>query len=335
MRIARRRIVGLVIIAAGTPGTLLARQGVASAAPGWSLLHRTTVDSGDGRRGVRSQVRIRLSGTHYRLDPLDVPGASDCFKPPTMIFDDRTMMTLDDARKRVAVVSTANLTAVTQQLARLSIDIDPAPLQDLGPGDTILGHPTRHYRTVFSGTMHVLPVRSQPGRDIMSHGIREYWIATDIDLNAEMSVAGSFARAFEAAVLTPPQTRTPLPNGVVLRRMTLGTTGSPGQRPVEVTQTDDVIELRHEPIDPSVFMPPAGYTREDAAVARATSDADAKALRDSISDVVRASFAAKSRSEADSLDVITQRLIERQEAARGTFAPRCAPRLRAPGTKKP
>ena len=145
-------------------------------------------------------------------------------------------------------------------------------------GETILGHPTKHFRYHLKWSM---TMSMAPGMALITENdsIEDTWVATDLKIDPK--IARSF-QGFGAAMEIPKELKEiveaqkQLFEGVPLRRVQNGTTkftgtgmmammaksmAKHGDKPTKTTF--EVVELSEEKVPASVFEVPAGYTETE------------------------------------------------------------------------
>ena len=124
---------------------------------GWTLVIRTSIDSGSGRV-QSSAVKFQMANHKVRTELIDMAGAGAMLAGTYMLAadNDSTVVTVMPAQ-RVAMVMSADAGGMMARM-RPRFDIGETKMdkvEDLGAGPAILGHATRHVRAAYSSTMKI------------------------------------------------------------------------------------------------------------------------------------------------------------------------------------
>lgn len=188
--------------------------------------------------------------------------------PVSMIVSDsgKTIVYLDAKNNQYMRFRPAEIFASTQQLGGVQMNFSgtEAKVDNLGPGPSILGHPTRHYRMQIGMTMTISMMGQQESVRIAS--TTDSYYATDIATAFNpfaslggtdmMSMFGSRNRDF-ATKMDAAQKK--LPRSPPLRSSTVSaiTTGNETKRTKTSTE---VTSIRWVNADPKIFEIPSNYT---------------------------------------------------------------------------
>lgn len=143
-------------------------------------------------------------------------------------------------------------------------------MDDLGPGERILGHATHRYRLTTAGTMDVTIQGETCTKPV--DAVSEMWMADDVDLMPVMQamtkhfsavgeVANMTQAASDAAKALPPGFPT---KGTALRTVSRSTARGADGKTVPVTSTTEYVEMSQAPIPNSIFAVPSDYKVMDA-----------------------------------------------------------------------
>src|SRR5665213_2577379 len=136
-----------------------ARPVVAQAAlPGWSYTMNMTTDSGRGAPSSSFAMKQQVTDRFLRMEFVQVSGSSSMASIEGMyqVFDgvDSTMTMVMPSQHMVTVMglSMMQLPALSAKPA-IATHLTRSDLEDLGAGERISGHATRHVRMTTAGTM--------------------------------------------------------------------------------------------------------------------------------------------------------------------------------------
>ncbi|HVX38746.1 MAG TPA: hypothetical protein VHB25_04155 [Gemmatimonadaceae bacterium] len=232
---------------------------------GWTITTKITSDSGNGAPPFMMLMKQQFQGGKFRMemDSSTLPTAQ-AVKGTYSIFD------LHDSVMTNVLPSMHIATKMPYSFLSSAMHMSmPAPhfamdsVVDLGPGGTILGHDTRHYRRMVEGTLEYTLGKRTCTRPISQVG--EYWIAPDLHVEEESAAAmkavggmGGFDPSTGAA-----GTRGKLPPGTSLRAIVKSTEKGPDGAARVVTSSVEYLTLAHEKIDDVAFQAPLDYTVQD------------------------------------------------------------------------
>lgn len=225
-------------------------------APDTGVIIGRAVGSGD-----KVRMDITMKGSRAQVTPLSNEGAM------TMILSDsgKTVTYLDAKNSRYIRMKPAEMFAQSQQMGvKMDLTDTRATVDSLGPGPSILGHPTTHYRVGTAMTMNIDAMGQQQTVTIASTS--DYYYAADIKaaLNPFTSLSGSDMAAALSSTskefadkLKVAQAR--LPRGTPLRATSKATMTTGGQ--TRVTNTDALVTaIKWVDADPRAFEIPSTYT---------------------------------------------------------------------------
>ncbi len=185
----------------------------------------------------------------------------------TMVVTDsgKTITFLDAKQGQYFRVRPAEMVSQAQQMGAMKMEFSgtQAKVDSLGPGPSILGHPTTHYRVTTGMTMTVNAMGQQ--QVVKFSSIADNYYATDIagSLNPFSSVtsgdmASMFASSNAEFARQLKQVRARLPKGTQLRALNSATIVAQGQTRV-TTSLAEVTGLQSVNSDPKAFDIPANY----------------------------------------------------------------------------
>lgn len=203
-------------------------------------------------------------------------------------------------QERQALVLTADglgagMGAVTNNALVKVTTRDPRfAYEDLGPGDRILGQPTRHVRIRQSGTMEMRVLgRTQRSTDSST---MELWIAprpAGLDAAALQAwgrtLGGGVRRTNPELDLQTAEYERRFGDGLALRMLMVSQNTDGRGRAMVDTVRSEVAEFARARIDPAVFAVPAGYEVVDVGQVAAAVDSSRRARGDtgSLGDAMR------------------------------------------------
>jgi hypothetical protein len=212
---------------------------------------------------TRGSSRMEYRGAAPSMDPLQRrPG-------DYMLHDSSGTRHVSPSAKTVTVFDVAAMTSSlggrTAQMSGMDISIsdDSVRVDSLGPGEVIQGQPTARWRTYMTMRMNM----SMPGHTVtmvQQHTI-EYWFATELPFldnpvisrpKATEPLTGPFGRLAQRNNEIAGR----LPNLLPLRSRTTIRVENPASGPIETSMTAEVINLRKERADRSIFLVPPDYT---------------------------------------------------------------------------
>ena len=253
----------LLLIGAGSPHDGH-RRGMSE---GWTFTWRTvtTVDAPGRHTTDTAYLPVQMVGGRFRVGTQGVSAdPTGMMKGSYMIFDSDsgTMTFVIPAQKMAMQVDLSSFAALSGMIKR-EITAASSLRQDLGPGDQILGHPTRHVRTVRAYTLHVAsPFDSST---TTNESESDEWRATDLALGDPFALIES---RFSTGAVSPLgggasggflESRDTIPKGFTLREtLKSRTTASNGIVTTTVTSMEVHDLQRANIVDDSLAVPP-GY----------------------------------------------------------------------------
>jgi len=210
--------------------------------------------------GSLDKMRLDVMGSASKVSPLRTDSVS-------MIVTDsgKTITYLDAKNSQYLRVRPAEFVNQAQQMTGMKMEFSgaEAKVDSLGPGPTILGHPTAHYRIATGMTMTVDAMGQQQTVKISS--ATDSYFATDIVgvLNPFATLSGSdIANMFGAGNADFAQklktAQAKLPKGTPLRAASSATIVAQGQTRV-TTSSAEVTALKWVNADPKAFEVPSTY----------------------------------------------------------------------------
>jgi len=239
-----------------------------SASPGWMYTTNITIDSGGAKRSSMA-LKYQVTARNLLMEFVQVSGMAEMgiVEGMTQILDDRdsSMTTVMPAQHMAMVMHLSDLLGSAPGMrAAMTPKIEPhvtsSNVEDLGPGERILGHATHRYRITTTGTMDVTIM----GRTCTKRtdAVEEMWMAPDVDLMPAMQTMMKHygtSTGVAAPDLQQLGASGPHLKGTALRAVSRTTAADATGKAVPVTTTTEYVEMSQAPIAASVFVVPADY----------------------------------------------------------------------------
>jgi hypothetical protein len=138
--------------------------------------------------------------------------------------------------------------------------------EDLGAGEKILGHATRHVRVTTIGTIE-LTMMGQTCKQPLDE-VTETWVAPDLDLQPvdadpfPLGIMGTVMGLDSIAGHLGLADKN-MPKGAALRRISRSVEPDSTGKPITSTSTSEVVDLTFGPLDASIFAVPADFQTMD------------------------------------------------------------------------
>ena len=255
MTLIRRFLPGLLL--ATLPGALAAQD-----AHGVAYSAAIVIDSGGHKNTV--SMRFEVLGTKFRMSTkADVAGAPlDMY----LVIDSvaGTITTLMPAQAMATVTSLSMLNS--SAASSYTMDFDGKPnidVVDLGAGEPILGHPTRHYRQTAAYIS-----KTTMGADVCTNrtsAVTDFWATGDAAAPDMLASMRRFLPVSGRGPLTGKldSIRIAQIKGVVLRQVASGSVITAGGDTINVRSSWELTELKPGSADPKDFEIPPGYNVRD------------------------------------------------------------------------
>ena len=137
-------------------------------------------------------------------------------------------------------------------------------VEDLGPGERLMGHATHRYRVTSSGTMTIAFGDKSCTQPV--DGISELWIAPDVDLapamEATLNVFGA-TPGLDQIVRPARDLSSTLPRGTPLRSIMRSTRTDAQGVPRTIITTMEYLDIQHGPVNTALFAVPAEFKKMD------------------------------------------------------------------------
>jgi hypothetical protein len=249
--------------------TALRVPAAAQSRDGWTYTTNITIDSGKSDGRISMVMRYQIAATAARMDFLKMSGsaAGKAAEGMYQIFNqpDSTMTMVMPLQHMATVMGFNGMLGQNSNLApKVAQHLTKNEFQDLGAGETILGHATHHVRVTTAGTVDV----TMMGQTCTQRfdGVTETWLAPDVDLQSAMTAAaksiGSVVGVGDIETQLGSADKN-MPKGAALRTISRMVQADAGGKPITVTTTMELVDLTQGPLDASIFAVPAGFQTMD------------------------------------------------------------------------
>ncbi len=218
------------------------------------------------------RTRTDVSGPGTRVPPWATAGTSQIMSSSDSDF---TITYLDSAKKTYWTVNMRSMLANT--LKTIGFDMAPAAaggtltIDSLGLGDSVMGHPTVHFRT-HSVSLMSLNVLGN-ATTLTTTQTTDYYVAPSVHLDSLEKTNGSGMPSLPTPAMPTlsdgmktlaaqhaTATKRMSKIGSVLKTVTLSTTEVPGGTRSQ-RQSTEVLSYRAASVPDSLFVVPSGYTK--------------------------------------------------------------------------
>jgi hypothetical protein len=242
--------------------TALSVPASAQSRDGWTYT-TITIDSSNAGSRISRRVRYRMAGTAYRTDDLPMSGsATGTVEGPYEIVNraDTTMTMVMPLTHMAMVMGRNSFPRPSSSLVpRFVRHLAKNEFEDLGAGEKILGHATRHVRVTTIGTIETTMMGQTCTQPLDE--VTETWVAPDVDLPpADANPYGSIMGLDSIAVQWADKN---MPKGAALRTIRRSVVPDSTGKPNTVTSTSEVVDLTFGPLDASIFAVPADFDTMD------------------------------------------------------------------------
>jgi hypothetical protein len=256
---------------------LLAVTALASPTPAQSGASDVTfeirVQSGPPGRTTSSTERFAYSGMRARMEV-----GSDSLLRATggmymivNVADSTVISVMPTLRSAMIMRVPRNAGSALGDEGKMSVsDVTKSQIEDLGPGERLLGRDTHHYRITRAATLTT--TFSDRTCSIKKDQTEDVWIATDPAASAAIRAAErqlgalfgatrssgeSWSDVFDRAAPNRP------PRGLELRSITRNNGSGADAKPDSSVYAREYTALSQAPVDTSIFAMPAGFTVQD------------------------------------------------------------------------
>ncbi|MFN2603362.1 MAG: hypothetical protein ABR582_11465 [Gemmatimonadaceae bacterium] len=212
--------------------------------------------------GDKMRIDVTSTGTNSQISPLTSTG------PVSMVITDtgKTITYIDAKKNQYLRVRPVEMVQQAQAMGGMKMDFSgtTTKVDSVGPGPSILGHPTSHYRVGTAMTMTMSAMGQQQSIQFSTTG--DYFYATDLKgaLNPFVSLSGSdmvtmFGASNKDFAEKMKAMQEKLPKGTPLRASTSTTIVSQGATRVTNSRAE-VTAVQLVNADPKAFEIPPTYT---------------------------------------------------------------------------
>jgi hypothetical protein len=254
------RCLSSFLLLAALPGALAA-QGASGAPGSQGLAYSMAVAIDSGSHKTSMAIRVQVLGSRFRMSTtMDTPSGARL----------NTYMLIDSAASTITTVMPEQATAMVSSssmlndlsAARYTWDFAGVPridIVDLGAGEPILGHATRHYRET-----EAYVTRITIGADVCTNpenGVTDFWVTGEIKAP---DMAAAMRRFFPGTARGPlvqklDSIRNAKIKGVILRQVATGSIAVAGGDAIRIRSSWELTELKPGSVDPKDFEIPQGY----------------------------------------------------------------------------
>jgi len=234
---------------------------------GWTVTTNVTTDSGDHAHRTSMATRQQIAPNFVRIEYTQVSGERGPIGDAEGMYmvmrgADTTLLMVMPQQRLASITGLGGMLAPMQ--ASMKEAARPADthsitrtVDDLGAGERILGHATRHFRVTSKGTVSYADLKCSRRIDAET----EFWIAPDVDIDTPM------AEAFKSAVPglsldddpSDQSSTGDLPKGAEMRSIRRAWATDAQGRSHVITTTSEIVELRHGALADSLFEAPKDF----------------------------------------------------------------------------
>jgi len=223
----------------------------------WSYTLKIAGDS-NGSALPETTVRQWVSARRIRMELANAAMAAASGSYTVFNAADSTISMVIPAYQAVTVTPSGFALAMAKSARpKTETHLTSNSLEDLGPGESILGHATHHYRVTTVGTIKLTLGGSSCDRRVDSQ--TEAWVAPDIDQRAIVKPLVDMGMAPSDMVPQWDSAMAKLPTGIPLRTVITSRGTDRDGKALTVKRTLEYTALAHVPAADSVFATPKGY----------------------------------------------------------------------------
>lgn len=234
---------------------------------GWTVTTNVTTDSGDHAHRTSMATRQQIAPNFVRIEYTQVSGERGPIGDAEGMYlvmrgaDTTLLMVMPQQR-------IASITGMGQMIAPMQASMKDAArpadtrtmtrtVDDLGAGERILGHATRHFRVTSKGSVFYADLKCTRRVDAET----EFWIAPDVDIDTPMEQA--FKSAMPGMSLDDETSDKPstsdLPKGTEMRSIRRSWEHDATGKSIVITTTSEIVELQHGELADSLFQAPKDF----------------------------------------------------------------------------
>ena len=234
---------------------------------GWTVTTNVTTDSGDHANRTSMATRQQIASKYMRTEYTQVAGTRGPLADAEgmyMVFRaaDTSLLMVMPQQHLATITGMGPMLSPIHSAIKSGVDAPDTrsinrKLEDLGAGERILGHATRHVRVTATGTVSYANHQCTSRVDSET----EYWIAPDVDIETPMteSMKSVMPGLFSDDLDPADSSASDLPKGTEMRVIRRAHETDAQGNPIVVTTTTEIVELRHGVLADSLFQPPKTY----------------------------------------------------------------------------
>jgi len=213
--------------------------------------------------GRSSTTQGFADGAKFRLEPQESKSADNPQGDYAISVDGgRTVYLVDPARQQFARVDSQTLMAkakerLTALMKQTSLQIESPKVATMlaEPGETLEGHPTRHYKVRISYSMHFL--KTDVRRSYVEY--QDLWMASDIEQPGASDLLIYFRPSGDPRIDGAWQRELAQMSGFPLRQVTLRTEVNEDGNSSVSRISREITKVQTGPVPASLFALPTGY----------------------------------------------------------------------------
>jgi hypothetical protein len=213
--------------------------------------------------GRSSTTRGFADAVRFRLEPQETKSANNPQGDYAISVDGgRTVYMADPARQEFARIDTQTLMAkakerLTALMKETSLQIDSPKVETMlaEPGETLQGHPTRHYKVRISYSMHFL--KNDVRRSYVEY--QDLWMASDIEQPGAANLLVYFRHSGDPRIDGAWQRELAHMQGFPLQQVTLRTEVNEDGNSRVLRISREITKVQTGPVPASLFVLPTGY----------------------------------------------------------------------------
>jgi hypothetical protein len=235
--------------------------GAQSPPVGWTYTMNMIVDSGGVAHRSSTAMRYAIVPGKVRMQFLQVSNNPDGGQVEGMYqvinAVDSTVLMVMPSQQSAMVMGFSSVSGAKAAQTKFETHVVHSQVEDLGAGERISGHATRHMRLHDEGTLEVMLGGEHCSIPINSTS--DVWIAPDVDITQALNTTlGVIGKLLGSDAIPASATRSDLPSGTMLRSIAQMMRPDATGKLHPMTMTMELHELAHGPVDPALFEAPAG-----------------------------------------------------------------------------
>lgn len=265
----------LAVFATASPAQSTAPQGPTVPGLSYTIHASAGPSSGSGMMGavgVGSQNytgRAVVAGDRGRMDITDGGVESLFTKGDYILFDTTDLVIVHPATKDFVVlrhdVASQGLARLESMGLKMAVSDVKVTLDSISAGDTVAGIPTRHYRMTTAFNLSIDAGFMQQG--LGTESLTDYWVANVpglptnplLRVNGISSPSAAMTGLFADLSARVDSAARRLGSAVALKTVTVSHMNRGPGTSTTTRQESDVSDIRHQDVDESLLLLPAGY----------------------------------------------------------------------------